>query len=161
MSSSHIVQLVVFVVSFLVAAFYLYLRQRSKREVLQARMELQTRVLDRFDSPQEFTAFLNTEGGQQFLDGISDEKGWEPAKRILFAVQAGIVMVFLGLGLGSIWWMEGDEDLVYGATIFLFLGLGFLVAAFASHRLSRAWELMPGSGETGARRHDVGAEPGA
>jgi uncharacterized membrane protein YfcA len=161
MSSAHIVQAIVFTVVFLVVAFYLYLRQRRKREVLQARVDLQTRVLDRFDSPQEFTAFLNTEGGRHFLDGLADEQGWGPARRILFAVQTGIVMVFFGLGLGTIWWLERDEDIIYGAMIFLFLGLGFLVSAIVSHRLSRAWDLMPEGAHERAARLAAEVEGGA
>ena len=125
-------------------AYVFHLRSRHNRERLQAQMDLQTRILERFESPQEFTAFLTTEGGQKFLAGLSQESaGWAPARRILGGLQAGLVLSLLGLGLAVIGGIEQAEEAVYFGIVFLSLGLGFLASSALSYRLSRGWGLLP------------------
>lgn len=143
MPTEAIIFPILFLSFFGVLAFWIHSRQRRSRELLDAQMQLQTRILERFDSQAEFASFLQSEGGQRFLTGLTDERGWRPAKKILFALQAGIVVTCFGLGLCVLSWAVGEKDPLYPAIVILFLGLGFLLAAAASYRLSKSWGLMP------------------
>jgi hypothetical protein len=136
-----------FFVSFFGAlGYWIHLRTRQSRERLQAQMDLQTRVLERFESAQEFSSFLSTEGGQKFLSGLSagERAGWAPARRILTGLQAGIVLCLVGLGLFAIAAIEGNNGPAYPGIISVALGLGFLISSALSFRLSKGWGLLPG-----------------
>lgn len=129
---------------FAVLAFLFHLRSRHNRERLQAQMDLQTRILERFESAQEFAAFLGTEGGQKFVAGLSQEAaGWAPARRILGGLQAGLVLSLLGGGLLVIAAIESRNGFAYLGIVALALGLGFLGSSALSYRLSRGWGLLP------------------
>lgn len=139
---------ILFVSFFAVIAYWIHARQRRSRELLEARMQLQGRILERFDSQAEFAGFLGSEGGRRFLGQLSDERGWRPAKRILGAVSVGIVVSFVGLGLWVLSGVVGEREILYPGIVLLFLGAGFLVAAGASYWMSRSWGLLPGQRET-------------
>jgi hypothetical protein len=134
---------IVFLSFFSVLAFWIHTRQRRQRELLAAQQDLQTRILERFDSPQEFSQFLQTDGGRRFLSGLTDERGWRPARRIMTAVQVGIVVTSLGLALFALAAFTNERDFTYPATIIFFLGAGFLASALASYRMSKRWGLLP------------------
>ncbi len=134
---------VFFITFFATLAYWIHVRSQRAREQLQAQMDLQTRVLERFDSPQELASFLQTEGGRKFIAGVVEERtGWAPAKRILFAIQTGVVATVMGIGFYTLQALTGEPDLIYPATILLFLGLGFLIAATLSYTLSKSWGLV-------------------
>ncbi|HMB51879.1 MAG TPA: hypothetical protein VKU40_01095 [Thermoanaerobaculia bacterium] len=135
---------VIFLGAMALTGFLIFTYFRRKRDLIQARAQLQTRVLDRFDSPQEFTGFLNTEGGQRFLSGLTDERGWRPARRIVNGVSVGLVLVALSLAFFVIAMVQERTQIAYPGFITLALGLGFLAASFASYRMSKAWGLMNG-----------------
>jgi hypothetical protein len=142
---------VLFLSVFACLAYWIQLRTRQGRERLQAQMDLQTRVLERFESAQEFTQFVATDGGQKFLAGLStgERAGWAPARRILTGIQAGIVLSLVGCALFAIAAIEGSAEPAYPGIVILALGLGFLISSAVSHRLSRGWGLLPG----GAAEH--------
>lgn len=142
MSSDVIIIPILFILLFTVIGFWLYTRFRRSQDLIKARMELQTRVLERFDSPSEFTAFLDTDGGRRFLAGLTDERGWRPARRILSAVQWGLVLAFFGAGFVILRYAIAEEDFIVPGILGLSLGLGFLASATASWVLSKAWGLM-------------------
>ena len=124
-------------------AFVLWLAAPFARERARRRIELQNGVLERFGSAPEFVAFLETEPGRRFQDALSG-RGLVPLGRILAAVQAGVLLVAVGLGLGIAWGVVRDPDLLVAALVTGALGLGFLAAAGVSHRLCRNWGLLPG-----------------
>jgi hypothetical protein len=125
-------------------AFLFHVRGRQSRERLQAQMDLQKRILERFESAQEFTEFLATAGGQKFLAGLSQENtGWAPARRVLAGLQAGLVLCLLGIGLMTIAFIESNLGPAYMGVIALSLGLGFLGSSVLSYRLSKGWGLLP------------------
>jgi|GEM_PF-937328 len=125
----------------------LYSRQRRQREVLEAQRDLQTRILERFDSPREFSDFLQTRGGQRFISGLTDERGWRPARRIMLAVQVGLVVTFFGLGLVILSVLAEARNALFPAVVVFSVGAGFLAAAAASYYMSKKWRLLPGQDE--------------
>ena len=117
----------------------------------------QVKLLDKIGSVDELGAFLNTEGGTRFLTSLALEgssQGGGPQLRILRAVQAGAVLLTLGVGLflyGAVHAsLSADSrnavDLT--ATMSLTVGVGLLVSAVISYRLSRQMGLINGPSET-------------
>jgi hypothetical protein len=131
-------------------AFVLWLAVPYFRERARLRSELQRGIVERFASVPEFVAFLETDAGRRFQASLSG-RPLVPLARILGAVQVGVVLVALALGLAGSFVLLGDRDLAVAGMVVLSLGVGFLAAAYASHRLCRRWGLVPGAPVEAAR----------
>jgi hypothetical protein len=116
---------------FLIVAWW---RMRQRRFELQA--ELQSKLIDKFGSTPELITFLQSSAGRQFVHGVQTGASAVTQERVLAGIRKAIVMSFLGLGLLSIWLVTGAGWVSWFGLLFLFLGVGFLVAAFVSMRLS-------------------------
>jgi len=132
--------------AFLVVGWIVYtivegLRQRARTQTFS---EFYSRLLDRMPSPKEFSDFLQTRGGQRFLDTLQVERG-HPIDRVLRAVQAGLVMLFLGLGFvaasSQAQWDDHASLRVTGI-IFMALGVGFLLSATASFSITKSLGML-------------------
>jgi hypothetical protein len=120
---------------------------RRRRERLKLMTEFHNRLLDKIGSAREFGEFLQTEGGNRFLDSLSIERS-RPTERILRSIQTGVVLSLLGLTLLLLrWWTGGEAFTVIGA-LGLAIGVSFLVSSLVSYRLSKTWGLIQG-GESG------------
>jgi hypothetical protein len=120
---------------------------RRRRERLKLMTEFHNRLLDKIGSAREFGEFLQTEGGNRFLDSLSVERS-RPTERILRSIQTGVVLSLLGLTLLLLrWWTGGEAFTVIGA-LGLAIGVSFLVSSLVSYRLSKTWGLIQG-GESG------------
>jgi hypothetical protein len=119
----------------------------SRRQHLKAITTFNTHVLDRIGSATDFGAFAQTAAGAQLMRGLTavEPPMTKPEQRILGSVQTGIVLLSLGLGLLYLARSSGlsyhDEFRVVG-TIGLSLGIGFMLSAGISYRLSRALGLL-------------------
>ncbi len=127
---------------FAFVAFVLWLAIPYYREKARLRADLQRGIVERFATVPEFVAFLETEAGRRFESSLSG-RPFVPLARILGAVQVGVVLVVLALGLAGGFLLLGDRDLAAAGIVVLSLGVGCLAAAYASHRLCRAWGLVP------------------
>jgi len=112
--------------------------------------QFQAKMLDKIGSVAELAQFLNTDVGTRFLSGLAGE-ALGPHGRILRAVQSGLVLGALGVGLFIYGWFSptiaGDATHAINAvaTILLSLGIGFLIAAAVSYRLSNQMGLLSGN----------------
>ena len=68
-----------------------------RRQRLNVFTDFHGKLMDRMGSAKELGDFLQSEGGQQFLETLTVEKD-HPANRILRAVQTGLVLLCLGAG---------------------------------------------------------------
>lgn len=119
--------------------------------------QFQLKMLDRIGSVNELGAFLNTEAGTRFLKGLTTlSEPAHPGSRILRAVQSGAVLATLGLVLYLYGWLtptvrEVTNGINAVATILFGIGVGFLISAAVSYRLSKHMGLL----STGDQpRHD-------
>lgn len=110
-------------------------RMRQRRFELQA--ELQAKLIDKFGSTPELITFLQSSAGRSFVHGVQTGASAVTQERVLAGIRKSIVMSFLGLGLLAIWLVTGAGWVSWFGLLFLFLGVGFLVAAFVSMKLSR------------------------
>ena len=120
----------------------------SLRRYLIARTKaaLQEKVLKRIDSSESLVTLASSDSGRQFLESITVEESpvSSPFSRILFGVEAGIVLIFLGIALLFLHHHTYDPEagFMITGTGAIGLGLGFLVAAAASIFVSRQLGLI-------------------
>ena len=114
----------------------------QRRQQVKALTDFNTRLLERIGSVKEFSEFLQTAGGAAFIERVA-VSGTPPDIRltIVRAVQTGLVLVALGLGLIFLSWnFKGQfpeaRTFTISGVIALSLGVGFLLSGGASHRLA-------------------------
>lgn len=121
---------------------------RATRMQTDAHMKL----VDRLTSNEELMAYMQSPAGQRFLSSspmamdAPPHAVSAPLNRILWSVQAGVVLAAGGLGL---WFAKNGvieevaQPLHVLAILAIALGVGFVVSAFASYALSRQLGLVP------------------
>ena len=112
------------------------------------------KIVDRLSSNDDLLAYMQSTIGQRFLTASLGTPGTAeaaphsvgaPFNRILWSVQAGIVLAAAGLGL---WFAkngvidEVGQPLQVVSILAIALGIGFVVSAFASYALSRQLGLV-------------------
>jgi hypothetical protein len=126
---------------------YVILEILRTRMRVRATTELQSKLIDRLGA-QDIGAFLNSESGTQMLRALAEHPGGDAAPiRILRALQSGLVLLAVGLGLsayGSIrpLSIEAADSVIFFAVLATALGIGLLAAAGASYTLSRRLGLL-------------------
>lgn len=133
-----------------------FIRARQGRHAAEMQAQLQQKMLDRFSNSQDLIAFLQTPEGRRYLDRFTEAPVSRPVDRTLGSVRTGIIVTFIGAGLlvmGALLGYELDENapLLFGL-LAVFLGAGFLVSAFASHRLALQWGLLDQHGKSGVEQ---------
>ncbi len=125
------------IVAFALIGFIVWFITRQKQARVQARTELHKHLLDRFGSGTELAQFLETEGGKKMIEGL--EKGdVSPKQRTVRPMIAGTVLTCLGVAFLLLTFRE--PDLLIPGGLLLAIGIGFLIAAFVTLRLSKSWE---------------------
>jgi hypothetical protein len=131
------------VISLLIAAF-------KNRAHLKAQTDFHNKMMEKFSSAEEFTAYLQSEAGHSFFDNLSNEPS-TPLNKILGSIQKGAILTLLGLGLvflGMYFTVpEGGNIMFVFGVISLMIGVGFLVSSVISYRLAKTWDLIPASGK--------------
>jgi hypothetical protein len=125
-----------------------------RRWVRQTRMQtdVHTKILDRLQSNEDLLAYVQTPAGRNFLEFTPATKAPDagvasvPMGRILWSVQAGVVLAALGIGL---WFAQGTvpEEMMPGFTVLgiivMSLGLGAVISAVVAYILSARLGLLP------------------
>ena len=117
-------------------------RWHQQRILGQARMKL----LERIGSVEDLGEFVKSGAADRIL-GAEVEVAHPPAVRIIRATQSGIVLLMLGAGLYAFPVMRpldpgATTAIVLIGTIMATLGIGLLLSAAASYRLSRQLGLL-------------------
>ena len=135
------------------------LDHRKWHRAFKAQSEMHNKVLDRFTSNEDLLAYIQTSTGRQFVDPVppplevSARPNFSPFSRILWSVQAGLVLAAGAIGLIFISRRVIEEvaEVFFAAGVLaLALGVGFVVSAAASLLLSQRFGLL---GPAAAREH--------
>jgi hypothetical protein len=120
--------------------------------VSKVQTEVHSKLLDRFTSNQDLLAYVQTPAGRRFLESApisidpASRMTGSPVTRILFSVQAGIVLAAVGLGLytvsRSLAAQDVAEPLIVVAVLAGALGVGFVLSAFVAYLLSQRLGLL-------------------
>jgi hypothetical protein len=126
-----------------------------RRWVRQTRIqtEVHTKILDRLQTNEDLLAYVQTPAGRHFLEfaplaaaGSDPGLTSAPLGRILWSVQAGVVLTALGIGLR---YAQGTvpEEIVPAFTVFgvivMSLGIGAVISAIVAYVLSARLGLLP------------------
>src|SRR5687768_1092938 len=113
--------------------------------------EAHTKLLDRFTGNEELLAYVKSPAGSKFLESApitldgSPRQMNAPLSRILWSMNAGVVLTAAGIGMNYI---SGRIDEHMSEPVFTFgvilisVGIGFLVSAALSFLLSRRLGLI-------------------
>lgn len=129
--------------------------------------DVHTKLMDRFSANEDLLAYIQTPAGRRFLesapipiDAAEPTRAiGAPYSRILWSVQAGIVLALGGLALIFVGERQSFEEignpLESIGIITMAVGLGFVISAVASYLLSRRLGLLsppatPSHADTGA-----------
>jgi len=115
--------------------------------------EVHTKLLDRFSSNEDLMAYMQTPSGRRFLEsapipleGPARTVG-APLSRILWSLQAGVVLAVASLGVlfvSNRVIEEIAQPLFAIGVLVLAIGTGFIVSAAASYVLSKRLGLLEG-----------------
>jgi hypothetical protein len=113
---------------------------------LKYKNQLQNKIIDKLNSIPELNEFLQTEGGNRFLNFLTIES-FSPKEKLLSSITKGIILIMLGVAFFSIdpLFPTVTEDVqIFAALAFIFsaLGIGFLVSSFISYLLSKKWGII-------------------
>lgn len=129
----------------LVWIFWVVFSNIRRHKVAKVQAEVHAKLLDKIGSSQELLAFVNTEAGRRFLESATIEQvKTNPFGRILTSVQAGLILALLGIALLFLARPipEGAREFTVSGTLAVALGVGFLVSAGVSYRLSKHLGLL-------------------
>lgn len=124
----------------------LFIGHRRWLRATKMQAETNARLMERMASSDDLRAYIQSPLGAQLLKGTQPETAPEPMPatapfgRILWSVQAGVVLVMAGIGLLFVKRYAIDEVALMIVTIGVLaasVGAGFIMAAFASYALSK------------------------
>ncbi len=128
-----------------VAVFWVVFSTIRRLKVARVQAEVHSKLIDKVGSSQEFLTFLETDSGKKLVASIGIEQpSRNPYNRILASVQAGVILVCVSIALLIIG--VNFPDVAEGFKILgalgLALGIGFLISAGLSYRLSKSLGLF-------------------
>jgi hypothetical protein len=139
------------VVGLIVWFIRMLITTRRWNKLSRVQYEVHSKLLDRFTSNEDLLAYMQTTAGRRFLESAPIQLPEEPRSmaapfsRILWSVQAGVVLLLTGVGLLYVSGTFIDEPAelfrVLGV-VTLALGGGFVVSAAAAYFLSRKLGLL-------------------
>jgi len=129
----------------IVAVFWVVFSTIRRLKIARRQSEVHSKLIEKVGSSQEFLTFLETESGKQLVASIGIEQpNREPYSRILNSVQAGVILLLLGIAfliLGGQFANAAEGFFILGG-LAVALGAGFLISAGLSYRLSKAFGLF-------------------
>ena len=105
--------------------------------------QLQNKIVDKFQSVQEFNDFLQSKEGNKFLNFLKFS-GLAPKEKLLSSLTKGVILITLGIALilvGQIFTEEMKYFIAFGI-VSIALGVGFLISMFISYTLSKKWGII-------------------
>ncbi len=128
------------------------LADRRWQRLTKTQTDAHSKLLDRLTSHEDLLAYIQSPAGKRFLeaapmplDGGAPPPLNAPVTRILWSVQAGVVLAFVGVGLfvaKNHVFEEIATPLYVIGIVILALGAGFVVSAFAAYALSHRLGLL-------------------
>lgn len=137
-------EVVVFIGMFLFWGWVVYIILEWRK--LKHKNQLQNKIIDKLNTVPELNEFLQTDGGNRFLNFLTIE-GYSPKDRLLASISKGIILPMLGIAfivITPLFSTVTEDSLIFTAVgiIFIALGIGFLVSSFISYLLSKKWGII-------------------
>ena len=134
----------------------LFRRYQVSTQVRMQKLESFNKLIEKFGNAKEFVDFAQTEQGKKML-GDQASPPSNPLTKVLRFIQAGVL--FLMIGFAD--WINATRlrpatepnyvhqmiESDYWGTIFIFIGLGLILAAGISYIFVRQWHLANGASQ--------------
>lgn len=145
----------------LLAVMRTVLENRRWNRSFKVHEEVHTKLIEKFASGEELRGYMESDAGRRLLE-------WSPpavetrapmaVTRILWSLQAGLILALAGVGLLAIRGYAPDaaEGLLIFGTLGLTIGTGFFLSAFFSYGIAKHLGLLNG-GTSGNSRSLVTA----
>lgn len=128
-----------------VAVVWVIFSTIRRLKVARVQSEVHSKLIDKLGSTPEFLTFLDSESGKKLVASLGIEQpGRDPYGRILSSVQAGVILLFVGIALlilGGQFANAAEGFFILGG-LAVALGVGFLISAGLSYRLSKTFGLL-------------------
>lgn len=143
--------------------FRAVLENRRWKNMVAVQSDTHAKLLEKFGSSADMLAYMESETGRRFLEPPAFEAAHRqgmgfPYGRIIWSVQAGIILAALGTGLmflrGRIS-ADADAPLLVFGTLGLTIGLGFLLSAGVSYAMSKSFGLLEPPKDAASRRGET------
>lgn len=137
------------------------LENRRWSRLFRLQSEVHGKLIDRFATNQELLHYMETEPGKRFLEAAPIPVDFDRNQRIpgglsrvLGPLQFGIVLSLLGMGLLILHRSLRDfaEPLLIFGMVALMPGVGFIISAIVTWRISAQLGLMPQPAQTPDRQ---------
>jgi hypothetical protein len=127
--------------------FYIIVDGFRRRQQMRVLTDFHAKLLDRLGSAKEFAEFFTSDAGTRFLDSLSSNDGGAPQLRILRSMQAGLVLLALGIGFFILvdqrsFSLDAVDGLTVMATAATAVGAALLVSTGMSYLLSKRMGLI-------------------
>lgn len=133
----ELIPIIAILSSFTAAVLIVYFISRAKQRRAELHAEMQSRLIDRFGTGPELSAFLQSPAGKQFVGTVQAAPALMTRERIMGGFTRSIVLTALGAAFMFLTFWDRDDDWVVPAAILLFLGLGYFIATMVSYKLSK------------------------
>ena len=111
---------------------------RSRQRRVEAQVQMQSKLIERFGSAPELVQFLHSPAGRQFVAGVQGAPAALTRERLMGGFTRAIIMTSLGLAFVFIAFFDRDDDWIIPAAIVFSLGLGYLLATYVTYRFSKS-----------------------
>jgi len=125
------------ITSSIMVVFIVALVTKSRERRVEAQMQMQSRLIDRFGSSNELATFLQSPAGRQFVSGVASVPKMFARERIVAAFTRAIILTSVGVAVVVIAFIQEDSGWYIPASIVFSLGLGYLFAAIVTWRFSQ------------------------
>lgn len=121
-------------------------QHRRWSKLAQVQAEVHNKLMDRIGSDEQLLQYITSPAGERFLKtaplsvDVAQQPASAPANRILWSLQAGVVIGMGGLGLRIVVPSvnhEAAQPLFAFGTLAVAVGIGFVLSAVVSYLLSR------------------------
>jgi hypothetical protein len=117
----------------------------------KVQVEMHGKLLDRLTTNEDLLAYAQSPAGSRFLESTpialdADTRATAPVSRIIWSMQAGIVLMALG---GGLWWVQSNaieevrQALAVIQAIVGSVGVGLMVSAVAAYFVSGRLGILP------------------
>jgi hypothetical protein len=131
--------------SMAMVAIIVWLAQREKQARIDSQRDVQLALLGKFSSGEEMSKFLASTEGRLLVNQLANSGQDDPRRMTVGLLVGGLVL--LALGGGFFIASMRTEALMIPGIFFLALAIGLLLAAGATHVVSKRLGLVPGVGE--------------
>lgn len=112
-----------------------YFVTRGRQRRVEAQVQMQSKLVDRFGSAPELVTFLQSPAGRQFITGVQSAPEVLTRERLISGFTRAVVLSSLGLAFVALA-IADNGDWSVPAAIVLSLGVGYFIATYIAYKLT-------------------------